>query len=455
MRELSNMKSYYDEHPSLWNFLYPFFGQASQEGAQSRVTEFIQKERTFQKGKNALYLHIPFCDTICSFCPFIKSTKYEPIIGKYIDALINEMRILSQSPNIQKMTFDVVFVGGGTPSIMPPELIYRLSTAIKENFSLSADYEWTFECEAKTATPERVAAMAEGGANRGSFGVQTLNEHYRKMFNLTASFDQISQTVDLMKRHFQSYNIDLLYQLPGQTKEEMLEDINGVMALGSTSIDTYPLEYIACSKGWLSKINKGKVPMPPNPKEKFEFSDTLYRHLKTNGWHQNYVYTFMAPEHQNKRFQYGEVIYGGYEDQYIGLGTGAISYMQGMIWSNEGNTQKYIESLTNQELPIVKSREYHAFDRRLVFFPKTMKIEKTYLNRMPKREEIYRKLQLLIMKGVVEEAEQYFVIKEEAKPWYPAILVDLIPEKERENYDQAVEFMQKELGWYESTEVLL
>ena len=50
--------------------------------------------------------------------------------------------------------------------------------------------------------------------------------------------------------------------------------------------------------------------------------------------------------------------------------------MQGMIWSNEGNTQKYIESLTNQELPIVKSREYHAFDRRLVFFPKTMKIEK-------------------------------------------------------------------------------
>nr|WGD96738.1 hypothetical protein P5627_11920 [Bacillus safensis] len=163
----------------------------------------------------------------------------------------------------------------------------------------------------------------------------------------------------------------------------------------------------------------------------------------------------LYPEHQNKRFQYGEVIYGGYEDQYIGLGTGAISYMQGMIWSNEGNTQKYIESLTNQELPIVKSREYHAFDRRLVFFPKTMKIEKTYLNRMPKREEIYRKLQLLIMKGVVEEAEQYFVIKEEAKPWYPAILVDLIPEKERENYDQAVEFMQKELGWYESTEVLL
>ena len=50
--------------------------------------------------------------------------------------------------------------------------------------------------------------------------------------------------------------------------------------------------------------------MPPNPKEKFEFSDTLYRHLKKNGWHQNYVYTFMAPEHQNKRFQYGEVIYG-------------------------------------------------------------------------------------------------------------------------------------------------
>src|SRR5690606_29151183 len=117
-------------------------------------------------------------------------------------------------------------VGGGTPSVLTPELIKKLSDAIKENFSLSDNYEWTFECEAKTASEERIIAMVEGGANRGSFGVQTLNEKYRKMFNLTATFDQIHQTVNSMKKHFDLYNLDLLYQLPGQTEEELKQDIN-------------------------------------------------------------------------------------------------------------------------------------------------------------------------------------------------------------------------------------
>jgi anaerobilin synthase len=452
----SALNKYYQEHPLLWNFLYPFFGENSNENAVSRVEKFIYNEElNFQKGKNALYLHIPFCDTICSFCPFIKSTKYEPIIGEYVDALIQEMRMLASSPNIQQLTFDVVYVGGGTPSVLTPDLIYKLTTAVKENFRLAPDYEWTFECEAKTANEERIAAMAEGGANRGSFGVQTLNEQYRKMFNLTASLEQIHETVETMKRYFSAYNLDLLYQLPGQTEEQLLADLEGVMNLGTTSIDTYPLEYIACSKGWLSKITKGKIPMPPSPIEKFRYSEIVYNYLKEKGWHQKYVYTFMAPGHSEKRFKYGEIIYGGYEDQCIGIGTGAITYMQGITWGNEGNTQQYISKIKNNELPIVKSRIYHAYDRRFVFFPKTMKIEKVYIDRMPNREEIYNKLDSLASRGIVGEKENYFYLKEEAKPWYPAILVDLIPEEERKYYDKVVSMMQKELNWYEPKEVLV
>ena len=114
---MNDLNKYYSEHPMLWNFLYPFFDKNSNENARKRVVDsIIKKDVSVKPGNNALYLHIPFCDTICSFCPFIKSTKYEPVIGKYVDTLIEEMKMISSSPTIQKMNFDVVFVGGGTPS---------------------------------------------------------------------------------------------------------------------------------------------------------------------------------------------------------------------------------------------------------------------------------------------------------------------------------------------------
>ncbi|UFJ38856.1 radical SAM protein [Brevibacillus humidisoli] len=448
------MSAYYPVQPLLWNFLYPFFGEGSHERAQERVKAYIVDSPTkIQPGKNAIYLHIPFCDTICSFCPFIKSTKYEPIIGQYVDMLIREMEMIASSPVVQSLTFDVVFVGGGSPSVLTPDLIAKLSAAIKRNFTLAEDYEWTFECEAKSADEERVAAMVEGGANRGSFGVQTMNQHYRKMFNLTASYDEIYQTVETMGRYFQAYNLDLLYHLPGQSMEELMLDLKQVMALGTTSIDTYPLEYIVCAKGWLGKINRGILSQPPSPYEKIKYNQTVYDYLEQSGWTQKYVYTFMAPGHQQKRFKYGEVIYGGYEDQCIGFGTGAISYMQGICWGNEGDTKTYMQKLEAGELAVSRARSYHAYERKLVFFPKTMEIKKSYLKAFPIKDELLNKLDTMVDRGIVVENEDTYILHREARPWYQALLVDLIPESERPYYNRAVKSMQEELNWYEPVRV--
>lgn len=453
---MERMVQYYPTQPVLWNFLYPFFGPGSNEGAEERVRDALFTSPTERKpGKNALYLHIPFCDTICSFCPFIKSTKHEPVIGQYVDMLIREMEIIASSPLIQTLTFDSVFVGGGSPSVLPPELISKLCTAVKQNFTLAEDYEWTFECEAKSANEERIAAMAEGGANRGSFGVQTLNPDYRKMFNLTASYEEIEYTVELMKRYFQKYNLDLLYHLPGQTQEALIEDLERVTALGTTSIDTYPLEYIACSKGWLKKITSGALAQPPSPMEKILYNQIVYDFLEERGWTQKYVYTFMAPEHAEKRFRYGEVIYGGYEDQCIGLGTGAFTYMQGLIWGNTGDTKTYIKKLEAGELAVTRFRQYHAYERKLVFFPKTMEIEKAYLQRFPIEETLLSKLARMVEQGIVEEREDSYVLRREARPWYQSLLVDLIPEAERPYYTRVVESLQAELNWYEPVRVVV
>ncbi len=454
MLNIERMSEYYPTQPLLWNFLYPFFGEGSYEGAEERVKDVLFAAASERKpGKNALYLHIPFCDTICSFCPFIKSTKYEPVIGQYVDMLIREMELIASSPLVQSLTFDAVFVGGGSPSVLPPQLIRKLCAAIKQNFTLAPDYEWTFECEAKSADEERVAAMAEGGANRGSFGVQTMNQHYRQMFNLTASYDEIFHTVELMSRYFRAYNLDLLYHLPGQSREALMQDLKQVTALGTTSIDTYPLEYIACAKGWLGKITSGALAKPPSPLEKITYNQAVYDYLEENGWTQKYVYTFMAPGHAQKRFRYGEIIYGGYEDQCIGLGTGAFTYLQGIIWSNAGDTKTYMQRLEAGELAVARARSYHAYERKLVFFPKTMEIAKSYLQRVPIEDALLAKLSEMVERGIVEERGDTYVLRREARPWYQALLVDLIPEAERPYYHRVVQAMQAELNWYEPVRV--
>ena len=163
----------------------------------------------------------------------------------------------------------------------------------------------------------------------------------------------------------------------------------------------------------------------------------------------------MAPGFSDAEFKYGEVIYGGYEDQYVGLGTGAITYMQGITWANDGNTDSYMKSIQNNELPIVRSRNYHAYDRKFVFFPKTMEIEKTHLESIPNNEEIILKMNTLLDRGIVTEKEGIFYLEEHARPWYPSILAELLPESERGYYNQAVSSLQKELNWYEPADVVI
>jgi len=447
---MNTFAKHYSEIPIFWNYLYPFLGNESGQLAEERLHTFLfSGEKEFRKGKNALYLHIPFCETICSFCPFIKSTNYEPIIEEYIDCMIREMETVAASPALQGLEINTVFVGGGTPSVLPPKLIEKLCTAVKKNFKLAQDYEWTFECEAKTATEERIAAMAEGGANRSSFGVQTLNEKYRKMFNLTASRSEIERTVENLKKYFTRFNADLLYQLPGQTFQELLHDLKEMMALGTTSIDAYQLEYIVCSRGWLQKINNGQIAKPPLPADKVRYTYAIYDHLRQNGWTQKYIYTFMAPGHADKRFIYGEVITGGYEDQLIGFGTGAYTYMQGMTWVNHGDTKQYINRVKEGQLPVARSRNYHAYERKLIFFPKSFEISKAYMRSLPIEEEMWSKLEDLRKRGILMETEEKYILTEDAKPWYPSIMLDLIPERERPYLKQVEAALQKEANWYE------
>lgn len=122
-----------------------------------------------------------------------------------------------------------------------PKHILRIGNAIKDNFDLSSLKEFSFEMNAKTVLPERVAAMREVGVTHGRMGVQTFNPEYRDMFKLSATLENIYYGAELLNKTFDYVCIDMLYGMHGQTAEDIIKDLRQARQLGTSHMDVYPI----------------------------------------------------------------------------------------------------------------------------------------------------------------------------------------------------------------------
>lgn len=438
----------------MWNYLYPFQGEGALTDAEQRAHKFLTATQAQQNGKKALYVHIPFCDTICTFCPFIRSTHYQDKLQPYVDALAKELQMVGNTEYIKGFELSSIYFGGGTPSVLSPEQIEQLGNVINANFRLAADCEWSFEVEAKSATEDKFKAMAAIGVNRISFGVQTFDPAYRKMFNLTASSEEIQRTRDLGEKYFKAHNMDLLYQLPGQTLEQLEQDLYHAKQLATTSVDAYPLEYLVTSKGFLNMIKSGKIEMPPNAVDKVALQQFAVDYLRTNGYDQTYVYTFTRQDAAYKSFKFGETIYGRYEDEYIGCGLSAASSLSGLAHNNHVELDAYVAAINEGKLPIRTAHEYHAKERALIFFPKVMRISTEYLNTLGLDPFYFETLTRFETMGLITRDGSDLVMTEEGKKWYLNMMIDLIPAEQRVYYDRYVDRTQQDRQWFEDSNLI-
>ncbi|MFD2171689.1 coproporphyrinogen-III oxidase family protein [Tumebacillus lipolyticus] len=441
----------YKKLPNMWNYLYPFISAGP--NPVETVSQFLNSTRTPLPGTKSLYVHIPFCDTICTFCPFIRSTNYQDKLQPYVDALLKELKVIAATPYISQFKLDAIYVGGGTPSVLSPQMIEDLCTTIQENFTLTDDVEFSFEVEAKSATEDKLKAMAANGVNRISFGVQTFNPYYRKVFNLTATIDEIKRTRDLADKYFKAYNMDLLYQLPGQTMEQLHEDLEQVRQLATTTVDVYPLEYLVTSKGFLNMIKAGKVPEPPKADDKVLQHQFVNSYLLNHGYEQTHIYTFARQDAKYKEFRFGGTIYGRYEDEYIGCGQAAASYLSGLSHMNSAKTDEYIRAVENGTLPVMRANEYQAKEKGLIYFPKHMKVSMEYLRQHDLPSEYWEKLEKLETMGLVEQKEGMLHLTELGKIWYMHVMIELLPDDQKKIYDSYVETLQEDREFYENTEL--
>ena len=165
------------------------------------------------KVANSVYIHIPFCSSICSYCDFCKVFYTEELASNYLDTLKKE--VIDNYNNEELYT---LYIGGGTPSSLSLSNLNKLFDIIKL-FNLSNIKEFTFECNIQDINRNLLKLLKDNKVNRLSIGIETINKEGQELLNRVISKDDITDKINLAKEYFNNINLDLIYAYKGETLE--------------------------------------------------------------------------------------------------------------------------------------------------------------------------------------------------------------------------------------------
>ena len=318
-----------------------------------------------------LYIHIPFCARKCAYCDFLSFAAPERVYRDYMDKLLEE--ICGQGPNFHEYRVSTIFVGGGTPSILPADLIMELFATLSENFDISPDAEITMEANPGTLTMEKLEVYRQSGVNRLSIGLQSADDKELKYLGRIHSYDSFLKSFQRARQAgFKNINVDLMSALPGQDVHSWKNTLKKVMMLKPEHISAYSLiieegtpfyERFGEPQGKQSSVVCGESDADrggahPAPKTAAEIAAraavmTLPDLPDEDTDREMYHLTKeMMAAHGYDRYEISNYAKKGYECrhnigywtgvEYLGLGLGASSYTYGYRYHNTENLQEYL-----------------------------------------------------------------------------------------------------------------
>ena len=269
------------------------------------------------------YIHIPFCNTICSYCDFCKFLKNKEWVDKYLTILNKEI-----SSTYKSEVLDTLYIGGGTPSSLDIDELNKLFDILKI-FNLSDTYEFTFECNIESITEEKLKLLKENRVNRISIGIETFNDKYLTFLNRHHTKESALKTINLVKKYFDNINIDLMYAIPGETLKELESDIDILLNLDIPHISTYSLIIEENTKLSIDKTEYIDD----------ELDSDMYNLIidKLNGYNHYEVSNFSKDGYESKH----NLTYWN-NNNYYGFGCGASGYIDNIRYDNTRSINKYL-----------------------------------------------------------------------------------------------------------------
>ena len=332
----------------------------------------------------SVYIHIPFCKSICSYCDFCKMLYHGPWVIPYLNALVEEIKDKYDGEEIKTM-----YIGGGTPSSLEMKDLKYLFEIIN-HFNLAPDLEFTFECNLNDINEELLEFLKENRVNRLSIGGESLNPKKLAFMERNADFKDAKMKMKLMRKMgFDNINVDFMYGIPKESIKDMKKDLDKILKLNPDHISTYSLIVEDNTKVGIS----GVLPIPE------ELDASMYEYICEKLELKNYehyeVSNFALKGKKSKHnLNYWD------NKEYYGFGLGASGYIHGVRYENTRSLTNYLkgEFLLKEE---VLSKEDKMYNELMLGF---RKMEGINLKEFFRKYEVNMQ-EVFDLKEVLEEEE--------------------------------------------------
>lgn len=295
-----------------------------------------------------IYIHIPFCVKKCSYCDFVSFCSDEKTWEQYTNAVVCEIEN-KKIENPKKVT--TIYIGGGTPSLIPENYIVKIINTVKSRFKIEESAEITIEVNPGTVTEKKLVAYKNVGINRISIGLQSAEDRILKLIGRIHNYQTFLSTYNLTRNiGFENINVDLMLAIPTQTKGELLNTLNKVIELKPNHISLYSL--IVEENTEIKKaLEVGNLEYVDEKVEREMYWKTK-RILEKNGYFHYEISNFAK-----RGFESKHNMDCWNQEEYIGFGIAAHSYINNKRFSNISNLEEYIKNINEENFE--KNIELH------------------------------------------------------------------------------------------------
>ena len=354
----------------------------------------------------AVYIHIPFCMNICSYCDFCKFFYKKEWVSKYLDALEKEIK-----SNYKGEIISNIYIGGGTPSSLSIDELKRLFSIIN-NININNDYEYTIEFNIEDIDSKKLELCKNNKINRISIGVESFNKKHLNFLERNQDVN-IKEKILLTKKYFNNINIDLIYALPNQSLKELEEDLNKFIELDIPHISCYSLILEEHTK----LHNKNIKPI----NQDLDFDMYKLINNKLNEYNHYELSNYSKPGYESKH----NLVYWNNEE-YYGFGVGASGYINNVRYTNLKNIINYMNKIYNREEEIITKENDISYELILGF----RKIKGININEFKKKYNVdiidLYNIKELLDKKMLEIKNNYIYIKKDYLYLSNEILVNFV-----------------------------
>ena len=351
-----------------------------------------------------IYIHIPFCSSICKFCVYSRQVPdSNKILDDYVEALKREISLYAKFPYIQSLKTDAVFIGGGTPTTLTFTQLKKIISALKDYLPLK-NPEITVECNISNADEDKINSLYEAGVTRISTGVQTFSQERRNVLELRYTANDIFKWINMVKKYpFKDVSIDLMYGLPGQTIEEWANDLHTAVSLPVDHLSIYKLTVFAYVKLYKELENK-TVPDLPHEDEVFQMYMEADRVLKANSF---IVQSSQEYCRNDNKSRFWDLTYDGYGDN-LSFGAFSFGFVNGVSYQNLPIPKEYIASANEGNFPIKMVSKKITHEQRL---ERTMMLSfrRSFIDKSVFNEQYGKQTEDIFGKTLAELREQCYI----------------------------------------------